>query len=289
MCELLPAEAYQHLRLRDGRSLGYLDCGHPNGKPLFYFHAFRFKKFAPLPHEIAKGLNIRIIAPDRPGFGLSEFKPGRSLSDWSNDVLELADALQIDRFAVLGHSGGGPFAAACAHDIPGRITRAALVSSLGPHQLPAEASGVITRLPRSYRINSRILSWAVNAYLKLSGRFGYSARVLSMTAVPSGAVLAGPPELTQFLTGLGDGTSRPQRYGAVWELYLYGQAWGITFENIPVEVHLWHGEADTVGPPTLMRFVAESIPNCRPRFLSNEDHFSVISNHMAEILHELTS
>jgi pimeloyl-ACP methyl ester carboxylesterase len=254
---------------------------------LFYFHAFRFKRIAPLPHEIAKRLNIRIIAPDRPGFGLSDLKPGRSMSDWSSDVLELADTLKIDRFAVFGHSGGGPFAIVCAHNIPNRLTKVAAVSSLGPHNLPAEAKSTFDLLPRSYVINSRILAWTANAYLRLSGRFGYSSRVLSLAAVPSGTVLAAPPELTQFLNGLGDGASRPRRYGAVWEIFLYSQPWGIRLQDIPVEVQLWHGESDSVVPPPLMRFVARSIPNCRARFLPSEDHFAVTRNHMADILADL--
>ena len=289
MCELLTAEAYQQIRLRDGRSLAYVDCGDPIGKPLFYFHAFRFTRFAPLPHEIAKACNIRIIAPDRPGFGLSDFKPDRSISDWSNDVLELADRLKLERFAVFGHSGGGPYAAACAHNIPERLTRAGVASSLGPYELSDEANNTVAPLPRSYLINRTILAWAANVYLKLSGRLGYSSRVLSLTAVPSGTVLSGPPELTQFLTGLGDGASRPQRYGAVWEIFLYGQPWGLELKDIPVEFHLWHGESDRVVPPALMRIVARSIPNCRPKFVPHEDHFGVIRNHMAEILSGLVS
>lgn len=95
--------------LSDGRRLAYAEYGAANGIPVFLFHGLPGSRLSwgLLPNNpFPKGL--RLIAPDRPGYGGSDPKPGRSLLDWVDDVVELADALAIDRFAVLGVSGGGP-------------------------------------------------------------------------------------------------------------------------------------------------------------------------------------
>ncbi len=100
----------RRIKLRDGRALGYAEFGSPEGEPVFYFHGFPNSRVDWLisdPDDAAGALNTRIIAPDRPGYGLSDYQRGRKLLDWPQDVLELANALQIDKFAVLGISGGG--------------------------------------------------------------------------------------------------------------------------------------------------------------------------------------
>jgi pimeloyl-ACP methyl ester carboxylesterase len=87
-------------------------------------------------------LGIRLIAIDRPGVGLSSFQPNRRLSDWPADVDALADELELVRFSVLGYSGGGPYAAACAARIPQRLIAAAMVSSVAPFGIPGILEGV---------------------------------------------------------------------------------------------------------------------------------------------------
>jgi pimeloyl-ACP methyl ester carboxylesterase len=80
------------------------------GKPVVFFQGTPSSRLFHRPDEsIALSLGARIIAIDRSGFGLSDFQPGRMLLDWPHDVVALADALKIDRFAVVGISGGGPF------------------------------------------------------------------------------------------------------------------------------------------------------------------------------------
>ena len=74
-----------------------------------------------MPPQLRTG--VRLICPDRPGFGRSTFQPGRTLLDWPSDVEQLADHLGLDQFGLIGHSGGGPHALACAAALPERITR----------------------------------------------------------------------------------------------------------------------------------------------------------------------
>src|SRR5690242_10978716 len=117
--------------LPDGRDLGWMELGTSSGSPVFAFHGTPGSR---LQFEIddapIRAAGLRLICPDRPGYGLSTFQPGRRLTDWPADVAYLADHLDIDRFAVLGTSGGGPHAAVCAALLGNRVTAAAIVSGV---------------------------------------------------------------------------------------------------------------------------------------------------------------
>jgi pimeloyl-ACP methyl ester carboxylesterase len=121
------------IRLGDGRTLGIVECGDPGGIPVLYFHGFPGSRLeVHLADRSAARLNVRLIGIDRPGYGISDFKPGRILIDWPDDVTELADQFGLGRFGVMGISGGGPYAAACAHNIPNRLTAVGIGCGLGP-------------------------------------------------------------------------------------------------------------------------------------------------------------
>ena len=93
--------------LSDGRKLGFVEFGEMQGKPVFYFHGFPGSRLeAKLAERIALDTHVRFIGIDRPGYGLSGFKPGRTFVDWADDVIALADALKIERFSILAVSGG---------------------------------------------------------------------------------------------------------------------------------------------------------------------------------------
>lgn len=137
-------------RLPDGRRLGFLDTAaltpgamDPALPAIFYFHGFPGSRLeaAFLPLD-----GCRLIGVDRPGYGLSDPAPERRLGDFARDVAALADHLGIARFAVLGVSGGAPYAAACAHALPGRVAAAGLVCGLGPPEAPGMASGRLALL-----------------------------------------------------------------------------------------------------------------------------------------------
>src|SRR5688500_5461404 len=101
------------LLLHDGRKLGYAEYGLPDGKPVFFMHGFGDSRlFGQLFDADARRTGSRLILLERPGYGLSDFQPGRTLLDWPRDVAQAADALIIDRFGVVGFSGGGPHTAA---------------------------------------------------------------------------------------------------------------------------------------------------------------------------------
>src|SRR3990172_1314809 len=108
--------AQDHVRLPDGRKLAYAEFGPPDGHPVLYFHGAPSSRLEPLflgDAELVR-LGLRVIAPDRPGMGGSDFQPGRGFSHWPADVVALADALGLGKFGVFGVSGGGGYVSACA-------------------------------------------------------------------------------------------------------------------------------------------------------------------------------
>jgi pimeloyl-ACP methyl ester carboxylesterase len=104
--------------LHDGRRLGYAEWGPADGTPVLGFLGTSLSSLAHLGEDAPRAAGVRLVLVDRPGYGRSDHQPGRTLLDWPADVAELADALAIERFAVFGMSGGGPYAAACGTHSP---------------------------------------------------------------------------------------------------------------------------------------------------------------------------
>ena len=278
----------RQVRLQDGRMLGYAEFGSPEGKPIFYFHGFPSSRLDWLlsdPEDIATELNARIIAPDRPGCGLSDYQRGRKMGDWPLDVIELADALQINRFSVLGISGGGPYAAACAYGTGDRLARCGIVCGMGPAEAPGMKEGISWKIPGYPSIVRK-------AMLKLTalGLERDPDQFLSKSKETM-AVLDGQlPEQSElaalFIKGMQEAFRQGIR-GANHEATLYTRPWGFKLEDIGAEVHLWHGEKDLNVPLPVGQSVAGAIPNCQATFLEDEAHLTLPHNRSREILSAL--
>jgi pimeloyl-ACP methyl ester carboxylesterase len=148
--------------LPDGRWLAYAEFGDPQGRPVLFLHATPGYRRNPWATDAElRSAGVRLIAPDRPGVGRSAPKPQRRLLDWPDDVRQLADALGLERFAVVGFSNGGPHAAACADRLGPRITATALVAPLPP----LDAPGAVRQLgvPGWYYPLARRAPWALRA------------------------------------------------------------------------------------------------------------------------------
>ena len=279
------------LRLTDGRHLGYAELGATDGKPLLYCHGLPASRLeARLCHKAAYRLGIRVIAPDRPGFGRSDFQPQRSLADWPQDVVQLADVLALERFAVLGVSGGGPYAVACACALAQRLSAIGLVAPLGPVAVP-ELGGAMKGPARfSFRLAQHWPRLADLIYGELLGRLLHRRPLLALlllqVAEPDRPVVRNA-ETRQILRSSIQEAFRHGGRGAVAELRLFASDWDLELGRITTAVHLWHGELDRTVPVIMGRHLAAAIPHCQARFLSQEGHFSLPVNHMEEILRTL--
>jgi pimeloyl-ACP methyl ester carboxylesterase len=280
----------QQYTLRDGRRLGFAQYGDLAGTPVFYFHGWPSSRLeARVATELSARLRLRLIAPDRPGYGLSDFSPDRSISQWADDVADLASALGLERFAVLGISGGGPYAAVCAAALLGRINVALLVCSLSPLDAPGATDGMVS-------VNRWLLSMARNtpwlaqklAASLLRSIWGNGDQVIpeqiaSQLAAPDKQTLKDQRLCDALIASSKEGL-RPGMQGAAWDGFLFARPWGFRLEDIRVPVHLWYAGRDVIVPPTMGQHLARAIPNCQVKFYPEDGHFSLPFGRMDEIL-----
>lgn len=280
----------QQFRLPDRRRLGFAEYGELTGKPVFYCHGWPSSRLEPRGFESGiSSLGLRLIAPDRPGYGLSTPSPMRTLSDWAADISHLADDLKIERFALLGISGGGPFALACAARIPQRLTSVVLVCSLAPLASPELTRGMV-RLHRWLLLFAQKAPWLAQklAILFLRGFWGKGEQVLPKQAevrLPECDRRAlSNPDLREALIASSTEALRCGVRGAASDGLLYARPWDFHLRQIRVPIHLWHGEQDVILPPAMGRYLAAHIPDCRATFCPDDGHFSLPFNKTTEIL-----
>lgn len=272
--DLVPAND-KTMQLRDGRTLSYAEYGIAEGKALFYFGASRLE--ARFLAEQAAQAGIRLIGIDRPGMGLSHFKAGRHLLDWPDDVVELADSLQIDHFAIVGVSGGGPYALACAYKIPDRLTACGMVSGVGPL-----AVFLFQRLP-----------WLLTPMIWVMGRFFRDeeqarkslTRFTRSWPEPDRKSLA-LPEISGIIAASQVEAFRQGARGLTYDILLIeGRPWGFKLEEIAFPtLYLWHGELDKDTPIAMGRAVAERLAQCKATYYPHDGHISLIVHHREEIV-----
>ena len=157
------------VHLADGRALAWTEAGEHSGSPVFSFHGLPGSRFQRHPDGgIARSRGLRLIHVERPGFGLSSPRPGRTLAEWPRDVAALADALGIGRFAVLGISGGGPFALACASLLPERVSACVTLGGVTDMGWPGAWDGYSEIERHLMRLSEEEAIVYVNAILRLA-------------------------------------------------------------------------------------------------------------------------
>ena len=268
------------LRLRDGRMLGYAEAGDPAGAPLMFFHGLPGSRInARLGEEPGRRCGVRIIAPERPGFGLSSPQKGRRMLRWPRDVIELADALGINRFAVAGVSGGGPYAAACAYAIPERLTGVGIVSGVGPADMPGFADGMMRTNQLLFAAARRVgpvasvMMWVMSQAARRPERFmGAMERQLP----PDDRRIVQRPEVKDMFAADVREAFRQGSGGAAVDTRLFARPWGFDLREIQTHVDLWQGEDDRNVPVAHGRYQASQIPDCTARLLPGEGHLLVV-------------
>lgn len=281
-------------RLPDGRQLGFASYGDPQGRPLFYFHGWPSSRYqGVLVHEGALARGLHVIAPDRPGIGLSDSLPERSFAAWPTDVAALADALDIDRFAILGVSGGGPYALATAAALPERVTATAVVCGAPPFADPADRRHmhwVYRTLAglKSLRRAATPVALGASRWMISRGRERAPMSWL-MRSVPTRDRQAISQEgcwqgvTRSYLEAIRHGTATVLQEG---ELYL--EPWDFSPEDIRVPIAFWHGTADQNLPYAVARRLAARVPAAEGHWPEGEGHYSLPITYRDEILDWLT-
>ena len=282
------------VELSDKRQLAYAEYGDANGAPVFLFHGLPGSRLSwglipdnPFPP------GLRIVAPDRPGYGKSDPKHRRTLLDWADDVAGLADALEIEKFAVLGVSGGGPGALACAWEMPERLTSVGVVACPAPTNAP----GVFDGMSRTNRFFTKLawhLPWlsTLNIRLLASVIRRNPARYISTMKYKVhdvDKVVLARPEIQNMLINDFTEALRGGAGGMASDMSAnHGRRWGFPLNEIKVKVLFWFCELDLSVPPAMGRYLSNTVPNCEATFIPDAGHLWILL-HLNEVLYVLTS
>jgi pimeloyl-ACP methyl ester carboxylesterase len=279
-----------HVKLPDGTTVAYAEAGDPAGPPVLYLHgtpSSRLEIDLPGIREAAADLGPRVVAPDRPGIGLSTFRR-YSIADYPRLVRSFADAVGLRTFAVAGVSGGGKYACACAWALPDRVTRVALVSSTCSFDLPGARATWNAEDRRLYGTADRA-PWLVRLFLaKVARDLRRDPDALFPTVVRTVGdadreVLA-LPGFREALDRDAAEAFRQGGRGPAHDLTLEARPWGVPFGQIRVPIDIWHGEDDRVVSTEQFRILARTLPLATEHLVPGEGHFSLFARHARAIM-----
>jgi pimeloyl-ACP methyl ester carboxylesterase len=265
--------------VRDGRRLSFAEFGDTRGAAIVWMHGTPgARRQIPLEARVfAEENDLRIIGIDRPGIGSSTPHLYPDILDWTNDLVELCDVLDIDTLRVIGLSGGGPYALAAGAALPDRVHGVGVLGGVAPTQGPdAITGGLVTLAPYVAPLLSytRIplgfaLAQAIRLVRPIAGPIldGYAA------VQPRGdkELLARPEFRAMFLDDLLNGSRF--HFGAVLaDVILFTRPWGFEAADVQVPVHWWHGDSDHIIPHAHGVHLADRLPHARFTTIHGESH-----------------
>lgn len=269
----------------DGRRLGYAEYGDPQGTLVLWFHGTPGgRRQIPLVgRRAADELGLRLVCVERPGVGDSTDHAYAQIRDWAADVAEVADHLGHERFLVIGLSGGGPYALACAHDLPERVVALALLGSVVPAmneegEVIHEVGGPVALTRRwggLLRAVRHPLGFCLSNVVRVVAPVGLPALYAFARVVPEGdrRVLHDPEIQSMFLEDLIAGTTRQCR-AFLHDLALFGRPWGFELADVRVPVRWWHGDVDPFVPLAEASRAAARLPAAEFVVRPDESHLS---------------
>ena len=253
------------MELPDGRELAWLEFGDPSGTPVIGFHGTPGSRFQlVVDEEPVRAAGVRLISVDRPGYGHSTYQPDRKLADWPPDVGQLADHLGLDRFGVIGVSGGGPHALVCAALMGGRVAAAGVLSGVGRLGAPGAEDAMmpsnvlVTKLGRR---STKPLEAVFGVMTRVQRRWpDQTMRLMAKQLPEADAVIIRRPEVRRMFIQETRRASPTTAKASAQDFQLFVRDWGFRLEDIVVPVHFWQGDADRNVPVAHARQMAAAIP-----------------------------
>jgi len=289
----VPESTPRALDLADGRVLTYDTYGDPDGTPVIFSHGLSDSRLIRNPdEELTRSLGVLMIAADQPGVGGSTPERGRRMVDWGRDMEQLADALGLDRFAVAGHSGGGPHTLAIAAHLPDRVTRGVLASPVGPFDQDGFAKMLVMRdlkLIVKLRHLHRVIQWAYKADIKKAKKDIGSFVDAMAEDDPSDAstFLDDPAQREMFEANFTLGMMQDEE--GVYEMTMALWDWGFEIEEVLQPFDVFYGDADDIISPVMPVHVAHRLPRGTPHAWPGAGHYGFVDrDRWAEFLGALT-
>jgi pimeloyl-ACP methyl ester carboxylesterase len=286
------------IRLHDGRSLAYAEWGDPQGAIVFFFHGTPLSRLYCPDQTVTAASGVRLVTVDRPGIGGSDVLPRRTFADWPGDVSELADALGIERFPVVGWSAGGPYAAACAALIGARLTGVAIGASRHLSQYnvvenPAAYEALKDDDRELFDLAQRDPDAAARAAAEadegwVRALWDDPETWLDSVELPQADrwYLQDPARRRSFLEAVRESVRQgPEAFA--WEQIDVFQAWGFRLADIAIEVRVFYGEQDAWVERRHIDFLVETLPRALLTVWPDSGHGP--TRHWGEILEAVTA
>jgi pimeloyl-ACP methyl ester carboxylesterase len=267
-----------------GRRVSVREYGHVAGWPVIYCHGMPGSGVdAMLADGAARDLGIRLIAPDRSGYGDSDYAERTTFAALAADIVGTADALGLARFALIGFSGAGAIALACAAQYPERISRVALSGSMAP-------IGDVAVMHGMSETNRALFSMAQGSREEFERAFGAAFATGESIA---GALLATLPDVdrrsfevpsVRGVLAATCATALKQGARAIFDDFqLLARPWRFDLRQVTCPVFLWHGTADGNVPPAMSEALARELQRATVRLVPGAGHFLLWTN-WADIL-----
>jgi pimeloyl-ACP methyl ester carboxylesterase len=272
----------EFLALPGGRRLAYAQFGQADGKPVLYFHGSPGSRLEGLIFDAeCKQRGLRLVAVDRPGMGASDFTGGHTWGELAADTAALADHLGIDTFSVVGYSGGGTMAQACAYALPERVERAILIGSWAPVYAEPALFAMLAPLDRFfYNVGKRIpaLFNLPFAMFLISARYMspeafFNSIKSSMSEADREAIQ--DPAMAQLLhQDMVEAFAQGVR-GPGYDALIQYRDWGFAIEEIGVPVHILHGTEDKFAPYCFAEYLQAHIQGASLHTYPGDGHFAI--------------
>lgn len=270
--------------LPDGRHLSFVEFGRARGRPVFWFHGTpgARRQIPNAARLAALERGVRLIGVDRPGVGRSTPHLYGQVLDFAADFRHVTDQLGVEECAVVGMSGGGPYALACSAAFPDRVTAAAVLGGVAPTAGPDAIPGGL--------VNRTALFRPVLNNLRTPAKFGFAAfawacrpfafQILDIYArtTPQGdrRVIAQPDVRTMIIDDFMN-CAYPMMCAPVFDLILFWQPWGFSLRDIGVPVHFWHGDADNIVPLEHGQHMASLVKDATVTIRPDESHLGAFA------------
>jgi pimeloyl-ACP methyl ester carboxylesterase len=265
----------------EDRQIGFAEFGDPQGRAVFWLHGTPGAR-RQIPTEarvFAERENIRLIGIDRPGIGSSTPHQYETVLEFADDMRTVADVLGIDQMAIVGLSGGGPYALACAAAMPDRVVAAGVLGGVapasGPESIRGGAMALGTRLAPFLQVAGTPIGFAASLLIRLIRPVASPAvDIYGLVSPPADRRLLARPELkAMFLDDLLNG-SRKQLAAPFADVVVFARYWGYHLDQVKVPVRWWHGDHDHIVPFAHGQHVVARLPDAELYHLPGESHLA---------------
>ena len=270
-----------NIAVGDDRQIGFAEFGDPQGRAIFWLHGTPgARRQIPMEARVyAEQRQIRLIGIDRPGIGSSTPYQYDTVFAFAEDLRTIADTLGIDKFEVIGLSGGGPYTLACAAAMPDRVVAAGVLGGVAPTSGADAIGGGVSTLVKVaapvIEVAGAPIRLAASGLIRLIRPVAEPALYAYARISPEAdrRLLVRPEFKAMFLDDLLNG-SRKQLAAPFADVVVFARDWGFRLDEVKVPVRWWHGDRDHIVPFEHGQHVVSRLPDAQLTHLPGESHLA---------------